>query len=50
MLTAKLNDVDPHAWLAEILAHINDQSVSRLHELLPWNWEISGQHQHTHAA
>lgn len=37
IVTAKLNDIDPQAWLAEILARINDQPVSRLHELLPWN-------------
>jgi len=37
--TAKLNDVDPRAWLADVLARINDHPASRLHELLPWNWE-----------
>src|SRR5215211_4042653 len=36
--TAKLNDVDPRAWLADILARIADLPASRLHELLPWNW------------
>ena len=36
--TAKLNDVDPQAWLADVLARIADQPVSRLDELLPWNW------------
>ena len=36
--TAKLNDVDPHAWLADVLARIADQPVRRLIELLPWNW------------
>ncbi|BCI68940.1 hypothetical protein AAJCM20276_35640 (plasmid) [Acetobacter aceti] len=35
IVTAKLNDVDPQAWLADVLARINDQPVSRLHELLP---------------
>lgn len=36
--TAKLNNVDPQAWLADTLARINDIPQSRLHELLPWNW------------
>jgi hypothetical protein len=38
IMTAKLNDVDPQAWLADILARINDHAVHRLDELLPWNW------------
>ena len=36
--TAKLNGVDPRAWLADVLRRIADHSISRLHELLPWNW------------
>lgn len=36
--TCRLNDVDPQAWLADILARIADHPVSRLDELLPWNW------------
>ncbi|MEQ1867169.1 MAG: IS66 family transposase [Micropepsaceae bacterium] len=36
--TAKLNDVDPQAWLADVLARIADTSQLRLDELLPWNW------------
>jgi hypothetical protein len=36
--TAKLNDVDPRAWLADVLARIADASQLRLDELLPWNW------------
>ncbi len=36
--TAKLNDVDPQAWLADVLARIAGTPQSRLHELLPWNW------------
>ncbi|MGB3555387.1 MAG: IS66 family transposase [Jannaschia sp.] len=35
--TAKLNDVDPQAWLADVLARIADTPVSRLSDLLPWN-------------
>ena len=37
--TARLNDIDPKAWLADILARIADQPASRLHELLPWEWK-----------
>jgi len=36
--TAKLNDVDPQAWLADVLARIADHSASMLDDLLPWNW------------
>jgi transposase len=39
IMTAKLNDVDPQAWLADVLAHINDHAIQRLDELLPWNWQ-----------
>ena len=39
--TAKLNDVDPHAWLADVLARINDHPAARLGELLPWNWKAT---------
>jgi hypothetical protein len=38
IITAKLNDVDPRAWLAHVLRTIADQPASRLDELLPWNW------------
>jgi hypothetical protein len=37
--TAKLNGVDPRAWLADVLARIADMPQQRLHELLPWNWK-----------
>ena len=36
--TAKLNDVDPRAWLADVLGRIADHPASRLDELLPWHW------------
>lgn len=36
--TAKLNDVDPQAWLADVLARIAGIPQNRLPELLPWNW------------
>jgi transposase len=39
MQTARLNDIDPQAWLADVLARINDHNVQKLHQLLPWNWK-----------
>jgi transposase len=36
--TAKLNDIDPQAWLAHLLAHLLDYPAKRLADLLPWNW------------
>ena len=41
--TARLNDIDPQAWLADILARIADHPATRLDELLPWNWMPSHQ-------
>jgi transposase len=37
--TARLNDVDPQAWLADILARLQDHPAKRIDELLPWNWK-----------
>jgi transposase len=37
--TAKINDIDPQAWLADVLVRINDHNIHRLDQLLPWNWE-----------
>ena len=36
--TAKLNDVDPQAWLADVLGRIAGTPQSRLDQLPPWNW------------
>ena len=36
--TCKLNDVDPRAWLADVLARISDHPMKKITELLPWNW------------
>ena len=36
--TAKLNSVDPQAWLTWVLARIADQRITRLDELLPWHY------------
>lgn len=35
IVTAKLNDIDPQAWLADVLARTPDMPISRLPELLP---------------
>jgi transposase len=40
LLTAKLNDVDPQAWLTDVLARIAEHPSHGLDELLPWNWKI----------
>lgn len=39
IMSAKLNDIDPQAWLADVLANIADTPISRLEQLLPWNWK-----------
>ena len=36
--TCKLNDVDPQAWLAHVLAKLPDHPTKRIDELVPWNW------------
>ena len=38
IVTAKMNGIDPQAWLADVLARLPDIKVSRVPELLPWNW------------
>jgi hypothetical protein len=42
IVMAKMNDIDPQAWLADVLARMPGISVSRLPELLPWNWTAAG--------
>ena len=39
IVTAKLNDVDPQAWLGDVLTRIADHPAHRIDELLPWNWQ-----------
>jgi hypothetical protein len=39
IMTAKLNDVDPQAWLVDVLARIASTSQGRLNQLLPWEWK-----------
>ena len=41
IMTAKLNEVDPQAWLADVLARINEHPMRELDALLPWNWTRS---------
>ena len=38
IVTARMNGVDPQAWLADTLARIATHPAHRLDELLPWNW------------
>jgi len=42
--TARLNDVDPQAWLADVLARINDHTITDLAALLPWRWASEREH------
>ena len=41
IMTAKLNDIDPLAWLADVLTRIADIPQARLPELLPWHWKMA---------
>src|SRR5471032_1829929 len=43
IVSAKMNDVDPQAWLADVLARIAAHPAHRLDELLPWNWKTAQQ-------
>jgi len=43
--TARLNGVDPQAWLADVLTRINEHPARRLEELLPWSRTPAGQAQ-----
>jgi transposase len=38
IVTAKLNDIDPQAWLADVLARIAEHPAHKIDELMPWNW------------
>ncbi|HEV7477285.1 MAG TPA: IS66 family transposase [Burkholderiales bacterium] len=42
IVTSKMNEIDPQAWLADVLTRIADHPVHRLDELLPWNWRPAG--------
>jgi transposase len=39
IITAKMNDVDPQAWLTDVLSRIATHPAHRLDALLPWNWK-----------
>src|SRR6266851_1314414 len=39
IVTAKLNNIDPQAWLADVLARIAEHPAHRIDDLLPWNWQ-----------
>jgi transposase len=41
IMTAKMNDIDPQAWLAHVLANIAEHQVQKLDDLLPWIWKIT---------
>jgi transposase len=36
-----MNDVDPQAWLADVLARLPDHPASKIADLLPWNWKAN---------
>ena len=36
--TAKLNDVDPEAWLTHVIGRVADHPINHIDDLLPWNW------------
>ena len=38
IVTARLNDIDPQTWLADVLARMPGLPVRQLADLLPWNW------------
>ena len=37
--TAKINKVDPEAWLTSVLQRLPDHKINRIGELMPWNWQ-----------
>jgi transposase len=39
--TCTLNDVDPRAWLADVLSRIATHPMSRIGDLMPWNWKTA---------
>src|SRR5256886_15608553 len=39
--TARLNDVDPQAWIADVLARLKDHNNRHVDPLLPWNCEAT---------
>lgn len=43
IVAAKMNDIDPQAWLADVLKRLPEMPVARVHDLLPWNWKAAKQ-------
>ena len=41
IVTARLNDIDPQAWLADVLGRLPDMTASQVPDLLPWNWKAT---------
>ncbi|WEX79721.1 transposase domain-containing protein (plasmid) [Sinorhizobium numidicum] len=50
IVSAKMNDVGPQAWLADVLHRIAGYPAHRLDELLPWNWKSASPAAHMLAA
>jgi transposase len=36
-----MNDVDPQAWLADVLSRVADHPAHRINDLMPWNWKTA---------
>jgi transposase len=45
-----MNDVDPQAWLADVLARIAEHPAHRIDELMPWNWKAAREKQQANEA
>jgi hypothetical protein len=39
IVTAKMNGIDPQAWLTDVLARIAEHPARDIDDLLPWNWQ-----------
>ena len=37
--TARLNGIEPEAWLTDVIARISSHPINRLADMLPWNWQ-----------
>ena len=42
--TARLNDVDPEAWLSDVISRIADHPNTKIDERLPWKWTRADSH------
>lgn len=38
--TAKINDLDPEAYLRTLIARLADHPAKRINEMLPWNIKL----------